>query len=727
MTLSSDLFTLHHAPNGDQHQLCNLCTARYAWKKGSGSGSLKQHYASKHPLALIRWQQQKQGALAATEELQEDMQSVASSALSLPSKRAAAATAADSGSASSLSPTPKRSKLQQSTLQQSFLPSSNATVSKQMALFFATNHIAHHVADSHTFRAFIDAVRASTLPSRKLVKASISSLADEMRKQLLGRLQSQASVAIAVDGWTNVRQTKVTNLVLICNGRSYYWCSIANKLERNTAAWMFQVMAPKLQELVAAGVRFAAFIADNEAVNGALFDLLREPFPFLVQVPCAAHTIQLVVKGVMACARWKKVQATVNEILRAFGTCKDARLRLRTLQQGELREYCLVKANDTRWNSEMHAASRLLLLRRFVDIIYNQTAEFWSELDSYITFLKPFQVATDVVQRDSSTLFDVFQQWSVLATHISKSEDAAMKKECMAHLKERWQGQVNTAATNACAVLSLDADMDALEIEPELIEDARRFIVTFGYSYMHFFKLSSLSEDELLGKLRIQLGQFTARRERFVHLDDEVRTTRNSATAAWSALDVWALYEMELSVVARVLLSMPASEAAVERTFSAQGAVHSKLRNRLHDHSVEQEMFVAFNHGALTRDAPVHVRTVVELTASFQEVDTESETEEQPEEENESSPAAAAAAAAAMPSVPEAPLRTQSEINADNRAFLEQYIEKYSIQLGTRWNDIRTIELEAAALGNNPGGYSTQQLKQQIRYILEERKAAAPL
>jgi hypothetical protein len=47
------------------------------------------------------------------------------------------------------------------------------------------------------------------------------------------------------------------------------------------------------------------------------------------------------------------------------------------------------------------------------------------------------------------------------------------------------------------------------------------------------------------------------------------------------------------------LLELTASEAAVERSFSRQGIVHSKARNRLTDDSVQVQMSFAFNTRAL--------------------------------------------------------------------------------------------------------------------------------
>jgi hypothetical protein len=36
-------------------------------------------------------------------------------------------------------------------------------------------------------------------------------------------------ITIALDGWTNVRSNKVTNILLICSGIAYYYTGIENE------------------------------------------------------------------------------------------------------------------------------------------------------------------------------------------------------------------------------------------------------------------------------------------------------------------------------------------------------------------------------------------------------------------------------------------------------------------------------------------------------------------
>jgi hypothetical protein len=178
--------------------------------------------------------------------------------------------------------------------------------------------------------------------------------------------------------------------------------------------------------------------------------------------------------------------------------------------------------------------------------------------------------------------------------------------------------------------------------------------------------------------------------------------------------------------------SMPtlSSEAAVERTFSAQDAIHTKKRNRLYDSSIEASMFIAFNHRSMTRASQPHEKpcpesATKELSLEFMDTDTEMElpesedekldTEEEKKEDvklnwrEDVDVEMAGEAAVAM--------RTQSEIDHDNRSFLEEFIAKHHI---TEWRGAYLLQLEAAALNHNVGGYSTKDLVLQIKSILRD-------
>lgn len=48
-------------------------------------------------------------------------------------------------------------------------------------------------------------------------------------------LASNEPVTLALDGWTNVNHHKVTNLILLNQGRAYFWNSVQNDSRHNTA------------------------------------------------------------------------------------------------------------------------------------------------------------------------------------------------------------------------------------------------------------------------------------------------------------------------------------------------------------------------------------------------------------------------------------------------------------------------------------------------------------
>ena len=75
-------------------------------------------------------------------------------------------------------------------------------------------------------------------------------MAQQLRDSLVKELQAycrSSPITIAIDGWSNVNMTKVTNVVLLCDGQAYYWCSIVNSSNHNTAAWLCTALVEVLQ------------------------------------------------------------------------------------------------------------------------------------------------------------------------------------------------------------------------------------------------------------------------------------------------------------------------------------------------------------------------------------------------------------------------------------------------------------------------------------------------
>jgi hypothetical protein len=181
------------------------------------------------------------------------------------------------------------------------------------------------------------------------------------------------------------------------------------------------------------------------------------------------------------------------------------------------------------------------------------------------------------------------------------------------------------------------------------IQAAQRFIITFGSAYLQRYQLCGCeTPQQIADSLTLQIADFNGREGVFSSLDERIATVQRSA-AGWNPRKVWLLYnETALAAVAVAILSISASEAAVERTFSAQALVHSKKRNALHSDTIEAEMMIKFNTRSVEQRATAaasfgQCREQTEDAASddeelFGEADNVSvatEVEEQPMQLNE--------------------------------------------------------------------------------------------
>jgi len=237
-----------------------------------------------------------------------------------------AAESVSSGSAS------KKQALQQPSVDASFRRRSAAPALNALAVAFAANSIAYAVVENSAFRALLTTLGwPGDLPSRELVRNAVQHNSAAVRQDVIDLLKD-AVVTLAADGWTNVKRQKVTNIVLMLQGKALYWCSIVNTGE-NTAEWLagqlLRIITTLINEHKA---RVIGVVVDNEAVNGAAHRLLLPDLPFLIHIPCAAHTIQLIVRSCLELPQMKPLVEQLCTLIRFFDV-KENRIALRRIQE----------------------------------------------------------------------------------------------------------------------------------------------------------------------------------------------------------------------------------------------------------------------------------------------------------------------------------------------------------------------------------------------------------
>jgi hypothetical protein len=546
----------------------------------------------------------------------------------------------------------------QATIHQSFQLANNPLIAPLAAKLWAKCGLSHRLADSKEMKAFLLAFRSATCPppSRHTVKASQTQLSAELRVAVIAKLKSysiSSPICIAVDGWTNTRHHKVTNLLCLCGGQAYYWCSIVNRYDQNTADWLLTPISNAIDTLKGQGVRITALVADNEAVNGRLHRLLVPKFPFLLLAPCAAHTVQLCVNYSFRVSGIHDVMNTMERVIREYRKGKQAKVRRLQLaghqreSGGESSVKALVIPCDTRWSSHRAAGVRLLELQHFIRVCNLRKPPddgFWPRLKELMDFLRPFQSATDLIQADNSTLYTVYKQFESLLRYVDNVSDSPTSPFASAMtavhniIVKNWELHVNKPAVLCCAWFSFD---DAVrDYQPEELTSTRLFFISYAVVYARQYNIQpGLDDDMLRGTIEEQWGQFTTRAvgSPFAGLDDLVHRSKTMQlsknrrlvdgdwVSTWYPVNVWRALEAEVPLFAHpaiALLCIAGSEAAVERSFSAQDAVHTKKRNRLSDTNVQNEMFIRFNSDAVEGRRPestVLGGNCMELTPDFDE------------------------------------------------------------------------------------------------------------
>ena len=177
------------------------------------------------------------------------------------------------------------------------------------------------------------------------------------------------------------------------------------------------------------------------------------------------------------------------------------------------------------------------------------------------------------------------------------------------------------------------------------------------------------------------------------------------------------------------LLELSASEAAVERSFSRHGLVHSKQRNRLSDDTVHLSMAFAFNSRALQHSTARSAQgweemldeqpTPTDIVRGTSLLYTEDITAAEESEDdgtseftplNEATEASTVHAEAEADSEAEAevlyrmeqeekrPLETRVEEEQRTLAFMLQYIEENGISRSSRWSGPKESQLQSALI-----------------------------
>lgn len=499
------------------------------------------------------------------------------------------------------------------------------------------------------FHRFCDGLRDHNVPFRvpRLVGRQQAKLHyNDVKDGVLFRLsQPHTYVTIGIDVWTNVVTDHVINVMLFGGGRWYYWTSLYCYEDHCDSLWIEQQMNPIIAELKAKGVKLVAIVADNGGADNSARTNLPEKYQ-LISVPCSGHTLQLVVKKVLAVP-------AVNAVLNFWGNIASnytkngshvQRVALMRLTSGKK----LRKAVVTRWNSQLFALERareiferlVTVGSQYAEVLIPEPVQTLAQLDDLISMLKPFQLMTEALQSDAANLTTVMEAWYRMSKHAAEVADQLQTAEMKANdwnsaaptsissvIRAKWKKQTATSSVRVLYELSFGTST-------RLFTSA---VATSDIRQVLYRVLLAVAPDDLLSNyhppgeqlehaLMKQYVAFTNHQGNFAHNLAESKGWKPTTEQLANYWTVRRSYNDTalLAYTAFGLMSINPSEAAVERSFSAQDQMHNNLTNRMFEDIVKSMMFIKVNVPSLNNTTPtmeVTWRDVEEADGAVEEAD----------------------------------------------------------------------------------------------------------
>ena len=423
---------------------------------------------------------------------------------------------------------------------------------------------------------------------------------------------------LCLDGWTNVKTEKITNTVLVNKDAAWYITSSNNGFDRNDAVALLNKMSPIIDSLLEKNIRVTGISTDNEAVMLKLVELLKQKYPWLIGVPCIAHTIQLIVDSIRNHPHIVPIYKFVQSVINQFLKHKSYRQKLFQHQKEKNNNTAplnLIKINDTRWSSFYFALERFIKLKEHIIASLPEEyvhSEHWMKLKDIANLLHTFQIATDKVQHDHCSLLDVYFSFRMirqtLETKINNKQTPDYIKnvceETLKQLKTRWDNNVNIPATVASVLLAggVYTDNGPDYLSPDDIQQGKQFIIDWGTDFLKkFYPELCRDMNAVATNLANELYNFNEGIEVYAkfkqQLQDNFKQNKIMVDDIISMFKFVAITRPNsyLPRLAMALIETIATESSVERTFSAQSDVHAKDRNKLNNDSVVAEMFLKFN------------------------------------------------------------------------------------------------------------------------------------
>ncbi|XP_066979617.1 zinc finger BED domain-containing protein 4-like isoform X2 [Macrobrachium rosenbergii] len=444
------------------------------------------------------------------------------------------------------------------------------------------------------------------IPSRdQLSNTLLENIYQECLSNAKEAVASSQSVAVLLDGWTNIRNEGIIN-IMVTVPTPIFWKSISAGAESHTGEYFSQIIKSVVEEV--GPMKVWGVCTDNAANMKKAWVVIREEFPHIQTYGCLAHTLHLMFTDIMKAKSIESVQKECTNLVKHIKSSQKLLAIFRKLQsEGNEAKTSLKLPVKTRWGSIIHCMQSIqenkhTLQKLAIDEEAKKGLEksakgtllsevFWDKIAGYLQLLKPVATAITMTEGDDQYLSIVMKVFHDLQSSFDEQlpnspvlqSEESFPKEVVSKRREWLVQKVHLAAN------LLDPRYRGCHISDEEAVDA------IELAYEVALRMPSIDEKKVLG----EIAEFRAKEKLFSKPFIWQSVDQCSPTSWWNGM----CSHTQLSKVATGILNLPPTSALVERSFSRHSHIHSSDRNCLSTDRAAKLVYVAHH---LTLDEKLH-------------------------------------------------------------------------------------------------------------------------
>ncbi|XP_033988379.1 uncharacterized protein LOC117484064 [Trematomus bernacchii] len=437
------------------------------------------------------------------------------------------------------------------------------------------------------WKTFLNVLQpAYTPPTRHALSTNL--LDDEFNRvqtKVKQTIDKADCISVISDGWSNIRGQGIINYI-VTTPQPVFYKSVDTKDNRHTGQYIADELKVIINDL--GPEKVFALVTDNAANMKVAWAHVEETYPHITTIGCAAHTLNLLLKDIMALKTMDTLYKRAKQIVKYVKGKQVASATYLSKQKEKNMSTTLKLPSITRWGGVVIMYDSLLEGKESLqEMAISQTAGmlddvFWEGVSSSLKILKPIAAAIAMIVGDGAILSDVQCLFAELKEEIQtvlptslllKAEETAVVKS-LEKRREFCMKPVHAAA------YMLDPKYDMGILSGEEINGAYA-VITAMSDHLGLDKGKVLGS---LAKYRTKQGLWEG--------DGIWQACQHISAATW-----WkGLCGSEaLAPVASIILQIPPSSAASERNWSLFGNTHTKVRNRLTNVRVEKLVGIRAN------------------------------------------------------------------------------------------------------------------------------------